>query len=173
MLRDRADTGLRRTEALELLTHYVRVVDDPRRVEEWPELFTAEGAYVVITRENHERGLPVAIVRDDTKDRIRDRVTVIRDFWGAGGRAEDRHYNDAWPRHVVGPVWVDVTESGEYRLGANFAVYLTAPMDGSSRLLCVGQYQDVVEFTGEGARFRSKTVVLDTPVLQDIFVYPL
>jgi hypothetical protein len=46
----------------------------------------------VITRENHERGLPVAVIRDDSKDRIHDRVVIIRDFWGAGGRAEDHHY---------------------------------------------------------------------------------
>lgn len=173
MLQDRVDLAARREAAVDLLTRYVRVVDDPRRIEEWPELFTAEGSYVVVTRENHERGLPVAIVRDDTKDRIHDRVTVIRQFWGAGGRAEDRHYNDAWPRHVVGPVWAEMAGDGTCRLGANLAVYLTSPLDGSSRLLCVGQYQDVIEFTGDGPRFRSKTVILDTPVLQDIFVYPL
>jgi 3-phenylpropionate/cinnamic acid dioxygenase small subunit len=174
MLRDRVDPAARRAAALELLTRYVRVVDDPRRIEEWPGLFAEEASYVVITRENHERGLPVAIVRDDTKDRIHDRVTVIRQFWGAGGRAEDRHYNEAWPRHVVGPAWVEAAEAGEeVRLGANFAAYLTSPLDGRSRLLAVGEYRDVIAFGGDGPRFRSKTVILDTPVLQDVFVYPL
>ncbi|HXF81646.1 MAG TPA: nuclear transport factor 2 family protein [bacterium] len=173
MLRDRADPAVLREAALALLTRYVRVVDDPRRLEEWPELFTADGAYVVVTRENVERGLPVAIVRDDTQERIQDRLTVIREFWGAGGRAEDRHYNEAWPRHLIGPAWAEPAEDGRWRLGAHLAVYLTQPLDGSSRLLCVGCYDDVVEFSAQGPRFRAKTVILDTPVLPDIFVYPL
>jgi 3-phenylpropionate/cinnamic acid dioxygenase small subunit len=163
----------RRKAALDLLARYVRVVDDPRRIEEWPGLFTDQAEYIVITRENHERGLPVAVIRDDTKERILDRVTIIREFWGAGGRAEDRHYNDVVPRHVVGPAWVEPAGTGEVLVGANFVVYQTVQVDSSPRLLAVGEYRDVVEFVGTTARFKSKIVILDTPVLQDVFVYPL
>jgi len=85
MLTNRVDSAERRQAAMDLLTRYVRVVDDPRRIEEWPKLFSSDAEYVVITRENHERGLPIAVIRDDSKDRIIDRVTIIREFWGAGG----------------------------------------------------------------------------------------
>lgn len=163
----------RRHVVEDLLAGYVRVVDDPRRIEEWPALFADDAEYLVITRENLDRGLPIAVIRDDTKDRILDRVTIIREFWGAGGRAEDRHYNAVVPRHVVGPMWVEAAGPGEVKLGANFAVYQTMQIDGSPRLLAVGEYRDVVEVTGTTARFKSKTVILDTPVLQDVFVYPL
>lgn len=173
MLTDLGESAGRRQAALDLLVQYVRVVDDPRRIEEWPGLFTDDAEYIVITRENHERGLPIAVIRDDTKDRILDRVTIIREFWGAGGRAEDRHYNDVWPRHVVGPVWVEFAKSGETLVGANFAIYQTVQVDSSPRLLAVGEYRDVVGFSGTTPRFKSKTVILDTPVLQDVFVYPL
>lgn len=172
-LAGRVELGDRRQAALDLLAQYVRVVDDPARIEEWPELFSEESEYMVITRENFARGLPIAVIRDDSKDRILDRVTIIREFWGAGGRAEDRHYNDAWPRHIVGPVWVEFAESGEARLGANFAVYQTFQVDVAPRLLAVGEYQDVVEFSGSTPKFKSKKVILDTSVLQDVFVYPL
>ncbi|HEY3246848.1 MAG TPA: aromatic-ring-hydroxylating dioxygenase subunit beta [bacterium] len=163
----------RKQAALELLVRYVRIVDDPRRIEEWPTLFTDDAQYVVITRDHYERGLPIAIIRDDTHDRIRDRVTVIKEFWGAGGRAEDRHYNDAWPRHIVGPAWVEFSETGEARLGANVAIWTTPQVEPSPRLLAIGEYQDIVDFSGDSPRFKSKKVILDTPVLQDVFVYPL
>jgi len=162
-----------RQAALDLLGRYIRVVDDPRRLDEWPGLFTDQAEYIVITRENHERGLLIAVIRDDTKDRILDRVTIIKEFWGAGGRAEDRHYNNVVPRHVVGPVWVEPAGTGEVLVGANFAVYQTVQVDTSPRLLAVGEYRDVVEVVGTIARLKSKTVILDTPVLQDVFVYPL
>lgn len=170
---DVVESERQRQAAQDLLVRYIRVVDDPRRIEEWPALFADQAEYVVITRENYERGLPIAVIRDDTKDRIFDRVTIIREFWGAGGRAEDRHYNAAVPRHIVGPVWVEPGEAGAVLLGANFAVYQTVNIDTSPRLLAVGEYRDVVEIVGTTARFKSKTVILDTSVLQDVFVYPL
>ncbi len=173
MLTERVDAAARRQAALDLLTRYIRIVDDARRIAEWPDLFASETEYIVVTRENHERGLPVAIVRDDSRDRIADRVTVIREFWGAGGRAEDRHYNEPWPRHVVGPVWADLTESGDVTVGAHFVVYQTVQISETPRLLAMGEYQDVVTFADGTPRFRSKRVILDTPILQDVFVYPL
>ena len=173
VLAGRVDLAERRQAALDLLTKYIRVVDDPRRIEEWPALFNDDADYIVITRENHERGLPIAVIRDDSKDRIVDRVTIIREFWGAGGRAADRHYNDAWPWHVVGPVWVELNESGDALVGANFAVYQSVQVDVTPRLLAVGEYRGVVEFSIATPKFKSKKVILDTSVLQDVFVYPL
>lgn len=170
---DVTETEGRRQAALDLLVRYIRVVDDPRRIDEWPELFGDDAEYLVITRENHERGLPIAVIRDDSKDRILDRVTIIKEFWGAGGRAEDRHYNAAWPRHLVGPAWVEFASSGDVLMGANIGVWTTVQVESAPRLLAVGEYQDIVDFSGDGPKFKSKKVILDTPVLQDVFVYPL
>lgn len=163
----------REQAARELLARYVRVVDDPDRIEEWPDLFAEEAEYRVVTRENLQAGLPVCVVCDDSKERIVDRVTVIREFWGAGGRLEDRHYNQIQPRHVVGPVWTEPQDDGTVRVVANFVVWGTPAAEPNPRLLALGEYRDVVIFTDRGPRFRSKWVVLDTPVLQDVFVYPL
>ncbi len=163
----------REQAARELLARYVRVVDDPDRIEEWPDLFAEEAEYRVVTRDNLEAGLPVSVVCDDSRDRIVDRVTVIREFWGAGGRLEDRHYNQVRPRHVVGPVWTELQDDGTVRVVANFVAWGTPATDPAPRLLALGEYRDVVTFTDRGPRFRSKWVVLDTPVLQDVFVYPL
>src|SRR2546422_8907641 len=112
VLAGRVDLGERRQAALDLLTQYIRIVDDPRRIEEWPALFSDDAEYIVITRENYERNLPISVIRDDSKDRIADRVTIIRECWGAGGRAGARPYNDEWPRPVACPGWVAVDWSG-------------------------------------------------------------
>src|SRR5437667_11829690 len=119
-LAGRVDLEERRQAALDLLTQYIRIVDDPRRIEEWPALFSDDAEYIVITRENHERHLPIAVIRDDSKDRIADRVTIIREVWGAGAGAADRHYNDAGPRHGVGPVCGGVGEGGGPVVEAHF-----------------------------------------------------
>jgi anthranilate 1,2-dioxygenase small subunit len=173
MLTGAVDTAERRQAALDLLVRYIRIVDDPHRIEEWPGLFSDDGCYLVATRESIQRGLPTVVIRDDSPDRIRDRVVIIREFWGAGGRAEDRHYNEAWPRHIVGPMWAELQESGDVNVGAHFMVWGSGQIDGSPRLLAVGEYRDTVTFADGTARFRVKSVILDNSVLQDVFVYPL
>ena len=50
VLAGRVDLGERRQAALDLCTKYIRVVDDPRRIEEWPALFSDAAEYIVITR---------------------------------------------------------------------------------------------------------------------------
>ena len=58
------DIALRsRIEALQ--SDYVHCIDDDR-LEDWPDFFTDDGCYRVITRENHELGLPVGVrLRED------------------------------------------------------------------------------------------------------------
>jgi 3-phenylpropionate/cinnamic acid dioxygenase small subunit len=54
----------------------------------------------------------------------------------------------------------------------NIAVYFTEP-DGRTMLFAAGEYEDVVVVEDDTARFREKTVVLDTDLLPRYFVYPL
>src|SRR5206468_7226289 len=68
---------------------------------------------------------------------------------------------------------VEFSESGDALVGANFAVYQSVQVDVAPRLLAVGEYKDVVEFSGATATYKAKKVILDTSVLQDVFVYPL
>ncbi len=39
------------------------------------------------------------------------------------------------------------------------------------RLLATGECREVVEFSGNTPKVKIKTVILDTPVLADVFVY--
>lgn len=151
----------------DLLDRYVGVVDD-RRIEDWPALFAPEASYSVVTRENVERGLRVALVLDDTRARINDRVRYIQDVW-------EGHFNDYYPRHVLSrTVFVgdDDPPGGIVTARTSFAVYLTEP-GSTSTLLAVGEYADRVTLAGGEARFVEKRVVLDTSVLPRYFVYPL
>ena len=151
----------------DLLDRYVCVLDD-RRIEDWPALFAPEASYSVVTRENVERGLRVALVLDDSRARIHDRVTYIRDVWAG-------HFNDYYPRHVLSRtllVGEDGPSEGIVTARTSFAVYLTEP-GSTSTLLAVGEYVDRITLDGGMARFADKRVVLDTSILPRYFVYPL
>lgn len=149
-----------------LVNEYVRAVDG-RQLENWINLFDEDCSYSVVTRENYDQGLPLALILDDSKDRVKDRVTYITTVWAG-------HYNDYYPRHIVSNVNVAPSTSSdeEFDVTANFAVYITEA-EGFSRLLAVGEYLDIVKVTDDVAKFKEKKVILDTGVLPRYFVYPL
>jgi len=60
-----------------LHTDYVHCIDDDR-LEEWPDFFTEAGRYRVITRENHELGLPVSLIYCDGRGMLADRISAMR-----------------------------------------------------------------------------------------------
>jgi 3-phenylpropionate/cinnamic acid dioxygenase small subunit len=147
-----------------LQRRYVRAVDE-KRLDEWVSLFAVECSYIVTTRENEERGLPLALVCDDSNDRIRDRVVYIQDVW-------KDHFNDYRQRHILSQPEVSWF-GGEARASVSFAVYISEPTKIGSQLLATGEYVDVVVFERGVARFREKRVILDADVLPRYFVYPL
>jgi 3-phenylpropionate/cinnamic acid dioxygenase small subunit len=147
-----------------LCYEYVRAVDR-KDMEGWAGLFAADGAYFVVARENYERSLPIAFIYDDSRARIEDLVTYVRKIWAG-------HYDEYQPRHLLSNVLVEELEGQTYRASAHFAVYVTEE-EGTSGLLAVGEYDDLVVLEDGVPRFRRKTCILDTNVLPRYFVYPL
>jgi anthranilate 1,2-dioxygenase small subunit len=152
----------RRVRALQ--RRYAAAVD-AKRLDEWLSLFAPECSYVVITRENIERGLPLALIHDDSTDRIHDRVVYIEHVWKG-------HINDYRQRHLLSDPEV-VADADGIRVRQGFAVYLSEPSVAGSRLLATGEYEDEVTFVEGEPRFRAKRVILDADVLPRYFVYPL
>jgi 3-phenylpropionate/cinnamic acid dioxygenase small subunit len=151
--------------AEQLIDAYVRGLDR-LEVTRWPEYFATEASYIVTSRENLERGLQIAHILDDSRGRIEDRITYITKVW-------DGHYNEYWPRHVLGRSIVTDVVGDDIRVETNFAIYMSEPGEVGSRLFAVGYYDDVITVQDGEAKFKSKTVVLDTTVLPRYFVYPL
>lgn len=147
-----------------LQRRYAAAVDG-KRLDEWLSLFAAECSYVVITRENVERGLPLALVFDDSSDRIHDRVVYIEEVWKG-------HINDYRQRHLLSDPEIVADDDG-IRIRQGFAVYISEPSVAGSRLLTTGEYEDEVAFVDGEPRFREKRVILDADVLPRYFVYPL
>jgi len=152
--------------ALDLQARYVATLDD-RRIADWPNFFTDDSSYSVVPRSNRDAGRPLAILLDDSKGRIRDRVTFVQEIWTG-------NFTDYIPRHLYTVLSVEPSQDSpaELTMRSNLAVYFTEP-DGRTILFAAGQYEDLVLVEGETARFRQKTVVLDTDLLPRYFVYPL
>ena len=67
-----------RFELEDLYTRYAAALDDGP-LESWPELFTGDCLYLVIPRDNHDQGLPLAIMRCESRAMLMDRVHAVRE----------------------------------------------------------------------------------------------
>jgi 3-phenylpropionate/cinnamic acid dioxygenase small subunit len=146
----------------ELYADYADLLDDGD-VERWPELFTVDGEYLLIAKENHDRGLPVALMRCESRGMLADRANAIVRLSTHAPRVL---------RHVVGPLRIRPRPGGGFAVSAGYVVLQTL-LDEDTRVLSCGRYLDEVVEDGDRLRFRRKVTVYDNPLVPNSIVYPL
>ena len=117
-----------------LLAEYGGLLD-LGQYDEWLALFAAECRYAVVPRENHDAGLPVALILCDSRAMIEDRVTALR---------QANKYNLHTDRHLIGLPRITAATTDRIDIEAPFAVYQT-DQEGETRLFATGLYRDRVE----------------------------
>ncbi len=160
------DAHALRVTVEELLAAYVHCIDNDR-LEEWPDFFTDPCLYQIISRENTEQGWPIAVVYCDSRGMLRDRVVAHR---------KANIYAPHAYRHIVSSLNVTQQDDGTVRASANYVVYRTmldAVNYGHTEVFSVGEYRDVIVIENEAAKFREKTVVVDTARVLSLLVTPL
>ena len=157
---------IRRLELDALYADYAHCLDNDA-LEEWPEFFTDDCGYRIISAENFEAGLPLGIVYATSKAMLVDRVMALR----KANIYEPQRY-----RHVVGAIrigpWDDDEAAGALAVTANVIVVRTM-QDGAMMLFAAGRYIDRVVRRGDGWKFARKDVVLDSRRIDTLLAIPL
>ena len=153
---------VRRLEIEQLYTDYVHCLDADR-LEAWPEFFTEDCAYRVISAENHEAGLPLGIIYATSKNMLVDRVMALR----RANIYEPQRY-----RHLVSSLQVAASGDDALEAAANFLVVRTM-QDGAMTLFAAGRYVDRIVRSAAGWHFARKDVVLDSRQIDTLLAIPL
>lgn len=151
-----------RFEVDDLFAAYAAALDGDE-LEKWPEFFTDDCFYQIIPRDNYERGLPLALIRCESKGMLQDRVFAIR---------ETMMYEPRYLRHLISGIRVTSQEDDSWRVEANYAVFET-PLNELSRVFNVGRYLDRVVRDGEQLKFAEKHCVFDSLLVPNSIVYPI
>jgi 3-phenylpropionate/cinnamic acid dioxygenase small subunit len=151
----------------ELYADYVEALDEGP-IDAWPELFTEDGEYLLIAKENHDRGLPVGLMRCESRGMLTDRVRSITQLSLHAPRVL---------RHVLGPLRVHpapVTGGNgpSWTVTASYVVFQTL-LDADTQVLSCGRYLDLVVADGDRLRLRRKVTVYDNPLVPNSIVFPL
>jgi len=146
-----------------LYAQYAESIDDGP-LEEWPEFFVEQCLYLIIPRENVELGLPLAIMRCESRDMLRDRVTAIR---------ETMLYEPRNLRHHVTNLRVRHRDGSTLEATANFSVIEVLP-EALPRILMCGRYRDRLRLEDDGRwRFVERQCIYDSNLVPNSVIYPV
>jgi salicylate 5-hydroxylase small subunit len=153
-----------RLRVVELYAAYADLLDNGD-IAEWPALFTDPCVYQVIPRENYDAGLPLAIVRCESRGMLADRVYAIQ---------QTATFVPRYSRHVIGPPHVLGLDGQVLRVRANYSVFETMA-DAQTSVLNVGCYHDkiLIDPAGGALRFAEKLCVYDSLLVPNSIVYPI
>jgi len=136
---------------------------DEGPISEWPSLFTEDGSYRAVTRENIEQGWALALMLCESRAAIEDRVYAIEHLSLTIPR-RTRHLTSALRISAEGSAW---------RAEANFAVFETL---AGAQTICfaAGLYRDKIVRDADGTlRFQGRTAISDSALIRNSLVIPL
>jgi len=129
----------------------------------WPDYFTEDAMYLVQSRENFDRGLPLATMRLESRAMLRDRVV---------GATDTMFHDPYFQRHVVGAPVILGVRDGEVDAEAAYLVVRTH-RDAMPELLSVGRYLDrLVRLDGRWL-IRRRNCIFDNDLLPNSLIYPI
>jgi anthranilate 1,2-dioxygenase small subunit len=155
------DAGLfRRIE--DFLTRYIHCIDDGR-LEQWPEFFAERCLYKIISRENHDRGLPLGVMECDSRGMLKDRIASLR-------RANV--YEPHTYRHQISALEVERLDTGRFACRSSYLVVRTMA-DGAMSIFSTGRYLDRLVADGDDFRFEERLVVFESRQVETLLVIPI
>lgn len=149
-------------EVTNFLAAYADCIDTDQ-LEEWPEYFTDDCLYMLQSRENYDRELPLSAIRCDSKGMLVDRIVSLRNA---------NIYAEHFYRHILSIPLIKSITADEIVVHTNYAVFQTL-LDGASRPYNVGRYLDKLTRVNGELKFKEKIAVFDTNQIATLLVTPI
>ena len=149
-------------ELQQLYTEYAHALD-AGEFARWPDFFTDDAVYLLQSRENFDRGLPLATLRFESKAMLRDRVVGVSDTLV---------HTPYYQTHVVGAPRVTAVDEAGIASEASFIVTRTR-RDALPEILCVGRYRDRLVRVDGALRFARRHAVFDNDLIANSIIYPI
>jgi anthranilate 1,2-dioxygenase small subunit len=149
----------------ELQSRYV-VALDGKDMPGWLATFSErkDAAYFCKSAENEAMDWPIALMFDDCRPRLEDRVMFVTQIWKGT-------FQDYRTRHFTQRLSCEKESDSTFRVRSNFSIEYTFDPYATA-ILAAGVYEDVVVLEGGTARFLSRRAIYDTTVLPQYIVYP-
>ncbi|HLH88096.1 MAG TPA: aromatic-ring-hydroxylating dioxygenase subunit beta [Xanthobacteraceae bacterium] len=138
---------------------------DEQRLDDWAEMFTDDGFYIVISRENADRNMPVGLIYCENKGMIQDRAFALQ---------HTEMFAPRYLRHIVGNLQVLGEEpNGDIRARANYVVVQVLFDRPDAKLHQVGVYYDKFRRVGDRLKLAERRCVYDNLLVDNALCLPV
>lgn len=142
---------------------YVAALDE-QRLTDWAEMFTDDGFYIVISRENADRNLPVGLIYCENKGMILDRAHAMK----------TEMFAPRYLRHIIGNLQVFGGETnGGIRARANYIVIQVLFDRPDAKLHQVGVYYDKFRRVDGVLKLAERRCVYDNLLVDNALCLPV
>ncbi len=137
---------------------------DRQDLTAWVERFTGDAFYVVISRENFERGQPVGLIYCEGKAMIADRAFAL---------LKTAMFGPRYLRHMISNLSVAAQPDGSVQARANFVVFEVLTDRPDARVLQVGEYRDVFVREDGALKLRERRCIYDNLLIPTALCIPV
>jgi anthranilate 1,2-dioxygenase small subunit len=138
---------------------------DDGRLTDWAEMFTEDAFYVIISRENADRGMPVGLIYCENKGMIQDR---------AFAHEKTEMFAPRYLRHIIGNTrLLGEEKNGDIRARANYVVVQVLLDRPEAKLHQVGVYHDKFRRVGDELKLAERRCVYDNLLVENSLCLPV
>lgn len=149
--------------AVQALLAEVAAVLDQRDLQRWPGFFTEDGRYTLQSRENFDRGLPLATMALESRGMLKDRVH---------GALDTLFHDPYHQRHILGAPRLLSDDADGIRCESSYLVVRTK-RDGLPEILSVGRYLDHLVRTPDGLKIAERHAIFDNDLIPNSIIDPI
>jgi anthranilate 1,2-dioxygenase small subunit len=138
---------------------------DEQRLADWAEMFTEDASYVVISRENEDRGHPVGLIYCENRGMIRDRAFALE---------KTSMFAPRYLRHMISNVQLlGEADGGGIRARSNYIVLQVLFDRPDATIHQVGTYNDIFRRTESGLKLVQRRCVYDNLLVPNALCIPV
>ena len=165
MTRDRRlDALLLRHEVEKFNAAYAAALDE-QRLTDWVEMFTDDAFYVVISRENVDRNMPVGLIYCENKGMIYDRAFALE---------KTAMFAPRYLRHLIGNLLIlGEEQDGKFRARSNYVLMQVLYDRPDAKLHQVGVYHDVFRRVDGALKLAERRCIYDSLLIDNALCLPV
>jgi len=146
----------------DLQRRYVAQIDDGE-LEGWPDFFTDDAHYKIISKEALDAGQVIGFYVCNGKGMLHDRILTLR---------KTAIYEQQFYRHMISATIIEDESDGVITASTNYMVVRTT-QDGDMTVFSAGRYRDTIVAENGEPRFKEKLVVTDSNKMDTLLAIPI
>jgi len=138
---------------------------DEQRLDDWAEMFTEDAFYVILSKENADRNMPVGLIYCEGRGMLRDRAFALK---------KTAMFAPRYTRHIISNIRCeDPAADGIIAARANYIVLQVVFDNPIATLHQIGIYEDKFQRVGGVLKLASRRCIYDNLLVDNALCLPV